>query len=165
MRNIGENEITNMGGNFNYINCNCITDLSGSPETNLFEPNDWTYTRCKNNGNGTYTSDITDGYYCTMTNSSLKTLLLQNKGKTITFSFEPKLTNKRISVIITGTRTGGTTYQEISTDFSGEYNSASGVIADDFTSITSIELRWNRQATQFTDTTTTISNIRLEISD
>lgn len=165
MRNIGENEITNMGGDFNYINCNCITDLSGSPETNLFEPNEWNYTRCKNNGNGTYTSDITDGYYCTMTNSTLKSILLQNIGKKITFSFEPKLTNKRISIVINGVRSSGSTYQEISTDFSGEYNSASGVVADDFTSINSIELRWNRQATQFTDTTTTISNLKLEIGD
>lgn len=36
MHKIGE-DITNMGGGMNFINCECITDVNGLPETNLIE--------------------------------------------------------------------------------------------------------------------------------
>lgn len=35
MRNIGENEITNMGGGFNYINCDCISEIGKEMEVTL----------------------------------------------------------------------------------------------------------------------------------
>lgn len=126
---------------------------------NLLDLKKWNFESCILNGDGTITSNIINNYYCRIFTDYLNDFLFKNKGKTITFSTGTPLNNKTTSIIINGTRTSGFTYQE-----EGEANSgkASITIAEDFTSIANIELRFNRESSPFTDTTTIISNLQLE---
>jgi hypothetical protein len=71
------------------------------------------------------------------------------------------ITNRSLTILIRGTRTGGGTYQEIYS--STNQNKITGTISNDFTSITSVDLRLNRSSSSFTDTTTIISDIMLQI--
>ena len=117
------------------------------------------FSRCTlNSDNKSLTCNINDYYFARIYTSGLNNWLLENKGKTITFSTGTPL-NKTTSIVINGTRSDGSTYQEANENGTGK---CSITIADDFTAITSIELRLNRQNTTFTDTTTVINYAMLE---
>lgn len=126
---------------------------------NLLDPNRCELTACVLNSDNSLTSKIEGGYYSSVYVNYLKDVFLKNKGKKISFSVGTILTGKQISIIIYGTRTNGSTFQEVG---DSNLNSISLVISEDFTDITSIELRFNRSNTPFIDTTTTIPYIQLE---
>jgi hypothetical protein len=90
----------------------------------------------------------------------LNEYLFAHKGQKITFSIDKVLSNKLISIVITGQRTNYS-YQEVNATSS---KSVTMTIADDFSTVTSLQLRFNRSNTQFTDTTTTVSQIMVEAS-
>jgi len=112
------------------------------------------------NVDGTVRSDMTDKYYVRKPTEIYNALFMQNRGKTFTFSCCPAVAGRRCSVVIFGTRTSGGSYQEVNGTNNANY--VSFTIAGDFTSISSVEFRWNRQNSIFTDTTTVFSNFQLE---
>lgn len=113
-----------------------------------------------NSDNKSLTCSINNYYYASVKTTELNNWLLQNKGKKITFSTGTTLEGKNTGIVIFGTRSDGSTYQEATETGTGK---CSITIADDFTAITSIELRFNRQRTTFTDTTTVINYAMLEL--
>ena len=112
-----------------------------------------------NSDNKSLTCNLNNQYFASIYTSDLNNWLLGNKGKTITFSTGTPL-NKNTSIVIYGTRSNGSKYQEANETGTGK---CSITIANDFTTITSIELRFNRQGTTFTDTTTVINYAMLEL--
>lgn len=110
------------------------------------------------NNDNSITSDINDGYYTQINTNSLNSYLLSHKGQSITFSIDKVLENKLISIVIYGQRENST-YQDVSVSNS---RTVTLTIANDFTSITGLELRINRSNTKFTDTTTTVSQLMVE---
>lgn len=129
---------------------------------NLLDLSKCDFANCILNDDGTITSQINDFYYCSVFTTSLNNFLLDNKGKTITLSTGTPLNNKITSIIINGIRTNGENYQEAGEDSTGN---ASIIIAEDFTSITSLEVRFNRQYEQITDYTTKINYLQLELGE
>ena len=113
-----------------------------------------------NSDNKSLTCNLNNQYFASIYPSGLNNWLLENKGKTITFSTGTTLEGKNTGIVIYGTRSDGSTYQEANKIGTGK---CSITIADDFTAITSIELRFNRQGTTFTDTTTVINYAMLEL--
>lgn len=130
---------------------------------NLLDLSKSSFVRCKlNSDNKSITCNMTDYYFPCISTTQLNEWLLNNKGKTITFSIGTLLTGKYISIVIYGTRTNGQTVQEAA-KISAE--SISITIAEDFTEITRLELRFNRTYETFTDTTTTISYAMIELGN
>lgn len=121
-----------------------------------------TFINCKLNNDGTITSNINNNYYSEINTTELNEFIMKNKGMPITFSIKEIIENAKISVVIKGTTTNGTTYQEINKN---NDNKCTVTISDDFTEITQLLLRFNRKFTPFTDTTTTVSNLQLEEGD
>lgn len=112
---------------------------------------------CSINTDGTIKCSISGTYYSSVYITYLNEFLLKNKGKTITLSMNVTSTNN-IGLIIYGTRTSGENYQVVL----NEPSICSLKIADDFTSISRLEIRFNAKSSAFTDTTTIASNIQLE---
>ena len=121
---------------------------------NLLDLSKCQFNGCKIGSDGkSIISNISNNYYCELITTQLNDYLLANKGKTLTF-LTGTLLNKATAVVIYGTRTNGSTYQEVNEQATGK---CSITVADDFTTITAIRLRFNRQSTPFTDTSTTIN--------
>lgn len=121
---------------------------------NLLDLSKCTFYNCKLNPDGaSITSNISEAYYCELKTTQLNDYLLANKGKTVTF-LTGTLLNKATTVIIYGTRANGSTYQEVNETKTGK---CSLIVANDFTTITRVEFRFNRQSTVFTDTSTIIN--------
>lgn len=108
------------------------------------------------------TCKINNSYYSGVRIDYLNDFLLANKGKTLTFSIEEGIDDALITLLIYGTRTSGRTNQEGSTTGAREISFA---ISDEFTEITGLEARVNRKTTAFTDTTTVVRNMQVEVSD
>lgn len=121
---------------------------------NLLDLSKCQFNNCKLGSDGkSIISNISNNYYCELLTTQLNDYLLANKGKTLTF-LTGTLLNKATAVVIYGTRTNGSTYQEVNEQSTGK---CSITVADDFTTITAVRLRFNRQSTLFTDTSTTIN--------
>lgn len=105
---------------------------------------------------------ISNGYYSGARVDYLNAFLLANKGKTLTFSIGEAIDGALISLLIYGTRTSGKTNQEGSATGKREI---SFQISEEFTAITGLEVRVNRQTTAFTDTTTIVRNMQVEVSE
>lgn len=121
---------------------------------NLLDLSKCTFYNCKLNPDGaSITSNISKAYYCELKTTQLNDYLLANKGKTVTF-LTGTLLNKTTTVIIYGTRANGSTYQEVNETKTGK---CSITVANDFTTITRVEFRFNRLSTVFTDTSTIIN--------
>ncbi len=120
-----------------------------------------TFNACTHNADGSITSKIENTYYSEISTTEINDFLMQNKGKDITFSIEKKIDNKNISITIKGSRSNESNYQEKSAINAREVTLK---IAEDFTAIDSILLRFNRQSTPFTDTESTIKEPMLELS-
>ena len=129
---------------------------------NLLNLEQCTFEHCTLNNDKSVTSNISDFYFCSIKFTYLNDFILNNQGKNITFSIGQAISNKKVTIVIYGTRTGGSNLQEMDSSVDARY--ISGTIANDFTSITQIELRFNRSSTQFTDTTTIVSNLMLELN-
>lgn len=108
------------------------------------------------------TCNINNGYYGGARIDYLNNFLLVNKGKSLTFSIASAINGALISIVIYGTRTDGKTNQEGSATGKREI---SFPISEAFTEITGLEVRVNRQTTAFTDTTTVVSNMQIEVSE
>lgn len=110
------------------------------------------------------TSDTEDSYYCALWARYMNDFLISNRGKTLTFSTTSSTaSDKVIGIVIYGTRLNGTMLQEANS-VKGK-SSVSIKIADDFMTITAIELRLNRDANKtFTDSTSTFANLQLELN-
>lgn len=114
---------------------------------------------CTLNPNGkSITCNIVDYYWSEITTSQLNNYLLKNKGKTLTFSTGTVL-SAATSIVIYGTRSDGSTYQE---GYESSTGKCSITIADNFTSITSMQFRFNRKSLKYTDTSTIINYVMLE---
>ena len=115
---------------------------------------------CSNN-NGILTSKINNHYFSYINIYYLNDFLLANKGKTLSFSTDIGLEDSQLSIVIHGNRTSGKPYQEQNGSIG--MNTVSIVIEEDFETITEVELRWNRRNSTFTDTTSVVSDLQLEI--
>lgn len=127
---------------------------------NLLDLTRVNFSLCSLNDDGTITSNISNNYFSSLNFTYLNDYIMENKGNTLTFSIDSGIENRSISIVIQGTRENGTTYQEQNYPLGSREVSIQ--IADDFTSVSRVELRWNRSSSRFTDTTTTISNLQLE---
>lgn len=118
--------------------------------------NEVTYSRCnlQDAKTGTIKSDIINSYFCSIYIDNLNEYLMENKGEKFCLRVNDN-ENKKISIVIHGTDESGDKTQE--SDVNGRF--ASIVINDDFTSITRLELRFNRMPEAFTDTETIIGGI------
>ena len=108
------------------------------------------------------TCKINNSYYSGVRVDYLNDFLLANKGKTLTFSIAEAIDDVLITLLIYGTRTSGKTNQEGSTTGEREISFA---ISDEFTAITGLEVRVNRKTEAFTDTTTVVRNMQVEVRD
>ena len=122
-----------------------------------------TFYGCKLNSDGkTLTSNIQSSYYCWLKTTELNDFILANRGKTITFSTGTALAGKNTSIVIEGSRSNGMNYQEANETGTGK---CSITIAEDFTSITHIDLRFNRSSSSYTDTSTVVEYAMLSLGN
>ena len=136
--------------------------IGGKFETkNLLNLEQCRFEHCTLNNDKSVTSNINNFYFCCMIFTYLNDFILNNKGKNITFSISQAIANRKVTIVIYGTRTGGGSYQEFDSTEGASY--ISGTIASDFTSVTQVEVRFNRSPSTFTDTTTTRTDFMLEI--
>lgn len=144
-----------------------VEDIAGTQVArygkNLLDLSRATFTSAKYNAdvNG-ITCDISNSYYSGARVNYLNDFLLANKGKTLTFSIAEAIPDAMITLLIYGTRTSGRTNQEGSSTGKREISFA---ISDEFTEITGLEVRVNRFTTAFTDTSTVVRNMQVEVSD
>lgn len=110
----------------------------------------------------TVTSSITDWYYSELSFTYLNDELMAHRGKPITFSVKSVPEGTRISIVIYGSRIDGTTYQEFG-GTSGQ-RAVTGIIADNFSEITRIELRLNRKSITHT-ATAVFEELQVEFND
>ena len=113
----------------------------------------------ENANTGTLKSNITDSYYGGIRITYLNEYLLSKRGETITFSAIDGIPEKMMSIVIYGTRANGTTYQE-KNGIPGK-NLVSLTVAQDFETITGVQLRFNRSLSAHTDTNTLITGVML----
>lgn len=128
---------------------------------NLLDLTKCGFSNCVKNEDGSVRSNINNNYYATISTSQLNNFILQNKGKSLTFSFEG-ISTKTINFFIPCKRTNSDS-DYFETTKTG--NSITMQIPEDLESLSYIQIRWNRQSTTFTDITTVINNIQLELND
>jgi hypothetical protein len=109
----------------------------------------------------TLTSKFTNNNYSQIIIYYLNDYLLNNKGKTITFSVKESYSDVSLAIVIWGDMTTGATYQADNSPTGA--TSFSLKISENFTSINRIELRFNRAGTPFT-TERTFSEFQLELN-
>lgn len=124
-----------------------------------FSKSSFNYCSLENANTGTLKSNITDFYFGFIRITYLNEYMLSKRGETITFSTIDGVPEKKMSIVIFGTRANGTTYQEKYSTL-GE-NLVSLTVAQDFETITSVELRFNRSSSKFTDTNTLVTGVML----
>lgn len=122
----------------------------------LINFNEVIYLRCnlQDAKTGTIKSNIINSYFCSIYIENLNEYLMENKGEQFCLRVNDN-ENKKISIVIYGTDESGDKTQE--SDVNGRF--ASIVINDDFTSITRLELQFNRLPEAFTDTETIIGGV------
>ena len=128
---------------------------------NLLDLTKCGFSNCVKNEDGSVRSNINNNYYATITTSQLNDFILQSKGKSLTFSFEG-IPTKIIGFFIPCKRANSDS-DYFETTKTG--NSITMQIPENLESLSYIQIRWNRQNTSFTDTTTVINNIQLELND
>ena len=116
------------------------------------------FSRCVLNEDGSVTSNIENYYYSSIYTQQLNDVLINNKGSYFTFSIGEEIADKTCSIIIHGIRENGESWQESNS----QGRKTTIQVANDFTSITNVELRFNRSSTPFSGTGTTINNIQFE---
>lgn len=137
---------------------------SGKNILNVFS-DEWVAYNSVRQADGSIKANIQDNYYSMLrtTANKWKEYFLNNAGKRLTFSVKESFPDYNLAIVIMGERTSTTLgYQSIE-NTKGE-RSVSIKIADDFTSISGIELRFFRKipVEKFTDTTSVISELQLE---
>lgn len=134
-----------------------ICQISKEYSPNLYKARDWTFANCTLNTDGSATSNFTNHYYSYMRSSLFNDFLMSKKGQKLTFSVADNH-DKLIAIVVFGTRANGEAWQ----DATASGNSVTITVAEDFTEITYIELRWNRSFTASTDTTTITTEFQFE---
>lgn len=109
------------------------------------------------------TSNIANTYFCRLAIYYLNDFLMNNRGKTVTFSTSSPVSSDRVTcAVIWGTFPDSRIVQEVNSAY-GE-NSVSITIDPEFTSINYVELRLNRNRSEaWTDTTSTFADLQLEL--
>lgn len=128
---------------------------------NLLDLTKCGFSNCVKNEDGSVRSNINNNYYATITTSQLNDFILQNKGRSLTFSFEG-VSTKTIGFYIPCKRANS---DSVYFETTKTGNSITMQIPEDLESLSYIQMRWNRQSTTFTDITTVINNIQLELND
>ena len=134
-----------------------ICQISKAYSPNLYKSSDWTFHNCTLNSDGSVTSNFTNHYYSFIRSSLFNDFLMSKRGEKLTFSVANN-NKKLIAIVIFGTRTNGEAWQEVTT--TGD--SITVTVADDFTAVSYIELRWNRSYSASTDTTTIVRELQFE---
>lgn len=137
---------------------------SGKNIFNIFDENWKVYNGTKQT-DGSIKANVQGQYFISIQNTTdyWKNYIMQNKGRTLTFSQKKIIDGYTLGIVIYGTRTSTTSgYQAI--DGSAGTREISVTIADDFTSVSMVELRILRKIppATFTDTTTVITELQLE---
>ena len=135
--------------------------VSNVVSRNMLDLDKCSFGACKRLGNGLI-SDVNSYYYCYVLANYLKDWILANKGKTITLSVGKVIPDRYVGIVIFGTFSDGASYQEASISNSSE---VSLTISEKLLTIDNFELRFNGFGAEFTDTTTTIPYMQLELGD
>lgn len=131
-----------------------VTEVE-SVGVNLLDLDSASFGSCVLDGE-TVRSNINDFYYSALSFYTKSDWILSMRGKPITFSVKETY-GKSISIVILGTRADGSTYQEETSP----NRSVTMVVADDFLTVSVLELRINRLNTPYTDTTTVFEELML----
>ena len=102
-------------------------------------------------------------YYAAIRTLELNDLLMANLGKKFTFSADKGISDRIMSVIVTGTKSDGPYYQEVS-GASGS-NFITMTLSNLFTSISRLDLRWNRSSVPHSDSTSSIIDLQFEFGN
>ena len=113
--------------------------------------------------NKTITSSFTDYYYSQIAYTNLNEELMAHRGQPLTFSVKSIPEGTRISFVISGTRSNGTTYQELGGTTG--LRTVTGIISTDFTEITRFELRLSRKSTTHTQEAFIFEELQVEFND
>lgn len=144
-----------------------------NPETGMYEAGmvmtgaqllDWEYIAAENCAlvrEGAIRSNITGGYFCALATTRFNDYIPTHKGEQITLSCKGNPAGARVSVVIYGTYSDGKSSKEA--DTAG--NNVTCIIPEDVLTVNKCEFRFNRRGAAFTDTTTVISDIMLNIRD
>lgn len=141
-------------GKFKSVEVSGRTEQESYSGYNMLNLDDYNFINCTLQDDGTIVSNITNGYYCSLSTRQLNKYIINNRGKTLTFAIEPAIIDKSVEIVIYGVRESGAEYQAAD---SGKMT-RSITIANDFVNVTSVELRFNRSDNPFTDTTTVFRN-------
>ena len=107
---------------------------------------------------------INNSYFCSIINTNyLCELFLNAKGKTLTISAKNSPSDARMSVVVRGTKNGSASTFEGAVDTNGRSYHVF-TLPTDFTTIASVELRFNRKGNPYTDKTTEFADFQLELS-
>lgn len=112
---------------------------------------------------GKVVSNTKNEYYATIRTLELNDLMMANLGKTFTFSADKGFSGKMMSIIVAGTKSDGTSYQEVSCALGSNFITMT--LSNLFTSISRVDLRWNRAYETFEDTTSVITDIQFELGE
>lgn len=114
---------------------------------------------------GIVTAKSNNFAFCSIVNTNyLCEFFLNHQGKTFTFYHENWKSDARASVVIRGSRTGGSSVFESQYDYAGKgYHTFT--LPTDFTAITSVEIRFNQKTAGYVDNTTTFSEFQLELGE
>lgn len=126
---------------------------------NLLSTSIWNLSNAISQDDGTVISNIVNSYYSYF--STANTDMLQN-GKTYKFFVDGLAPDRYLVIVVYGKRTDNSTYQQI---IGGVGVKELFITLENFTSIASIELRFNRYTSPFTDTTTVFSNFYFGVVD
>ena len=130
---------------------------------NILDLSKCNFFNCILNEDGSITSNIDNTHYCYIEVTKLNEFFMNNLGKTITFSTGTAIANRLTSILINGTRSDGKTNQESSETGTGK---CTLTISENFTKITNIQLRFNRNSSgAFTDKATTVKYAQLEVGE
>lgn len=110
---------------------------------------------------GAIRSNITGGYFCALATTQFNDYIIAHRGAQITLSCKGNPAGARVSVVIYGTYSDGKSSKEA--DTAG--NNVTCIIPEDILTVNKCELRFNRRGAAYTDTTTVISDIMLNIGD
>lgn len=124
-----------------------------------FSKSSFLHCSLENANTGTLKLNVTDFFYCGILVTYLNEYLLSKRGETITLSAIDGIPEKRMSIVIYGTRADGKINQEKSGNPGG--NLISLTVEQDFETITGVELRFGRSSSKFTDTNTLVTGVML----
>ena len=103
--------------------------------------------------------------FCSIVNTNyLCEFFLNHQGKTFTFHHKNWKSDARASIVIRGSRSDGSSLFESQYDSAGKgYHTFT--LPTNFTSVTSVEIRFNQKGAAYVDNTTAFSEFQMEFGD